>query len=234
MNVQPPAGPSDPSIDSEEAEMRERMLDRDWPNLGEFREANAKLLASGLPVDVVLMGDSLTEGWGKRDPDYFAQASVRILNRGISGQTSPQMLLRFMADVVALRPRAVHLMAGTNDVAGNTGRITFEDYRHNVQAMIALARTYGVRVILGTPLPAAGFPWSPEVTQVAPRLAEMREWLVAISAGSDLILADYYPVFSTPDGAMLDSFTRDGVHPTTEGYQQMRPVASAAFAAALA
>ena len=227
----------DPASDTdarEREEMRERMLDRDWPNLGRFRDENAAFLASGEAVDVVLMGDSLTENWAPADPEFFGTSPVRLLNRGISGQTSPQMLLRFMADVVALRPRAVHLMAGTNDVAGNTGRIPFTDYCHNVSAMIALARTYGVRVILATPLPAAAFPWSPEIVDVAPRLARMRDWVVATAGAQGLILADYYPVLLAPGGAMSRAYSEDGVHPSPLGYVQLRPVATAAFAAALA
>lgn len=227
-------GEIDPAVASERDEMHERMQDRDWPNLGLFRDANAVLLTSGMPVDVVLMGDSLTEGWSTGDPDFFASSSLRIVNRGISGQTTPQMLLRFMADVVALQPRAVHLFAGTNDVAGNTGHIRFADYRNNISAMMALARAHGVRVILGTPLPAAGFPWSPEITDVAPRLAEMRDWLVSTSAANGVVLADYYPVLLAPGGSMSEAFTRDGVHPTAYGYRQMRPIATAAFEAALA
>ncbi len=209
--------------------------DRDWPNLWRFREENAALLARGEAVDVVMMGDSLTEGWGPGDPELFAASSKpRVLNRGITGQTSPQMVLRFMADVVALKPRAVQLFAGTNDVAGNTGPIRFEDWCNNMDAMIALARMHDLRIVLATPLPAAGFPWKREITDVAPRLATMRDWLLAKAAASgDLVLADYYPVLLAAEGAMDPAFTRDGVHPTSEGYLRLRPVALAAFAMAL-
>jgi lysophospholipase L1-like esterase len=209
--------------------------DRDWPNLWRFREENAALLAAGEAVDVVMLGDSLTEGWGPGDPPLFdASSKPRVLNRGISGQTSPQMLLRFMADVVALRPRGVQLFAGTNDVAGNTGPIRFEDWCNNMDAMIALARVHDLRIVLATPLPAAGFPWSPQIKDVAPRLAAMRDWVVARAAASkDLVLADYYSVLLAAGGAMDPAFTRDGVHPTAEGYVRLRPTALAAFAAAL-
>ena len=207
--------------------------DRDWPNLWRFQEENASFLASGAAVDVVLMGDSITEGWSVADPDFFTTSSTRLLNRGISGQTSPQMLLRFMADVVALRPRAVHLLAGTNDIAGNTGPISFEAFRNNVSAMIAIGRAHGLRIILGTPLPTSGFPWNRAITNVVPRIAEMREWLIATAASTDLILADYYPALLAPGGAMDPAFTADGVHPSKEGYQRIAPIATRAFEAAL-
>ncbi|TDU30968.1 lysophospholipase L1-like esterase [Panacagrimonas perspica] len=220
---------------TEQANEREQEWedDRDWPNLWRFHEENARLLASGEPVDVVLLGDSITEGWSVADPDFFATSSTRLLNRGITGQTSPQMLLRFMADVVALRPRAVHLLAGTNDVAGNTGPISFEAFRNNVSAMIAIGRAHGLRIILGTPLPTTGFPWNRAISNAVPRIAEMRDWLIATAASTDLILADYYPVLLAPGGAMDPAFTEDGVHPSTAGYQQLREVATRSFEAAL-
>jgi len=219
--------------EQEQQQAQEWEDDRDWPNLWRFHEENASLLASGKPVDVVLMGDSITEGWSVADPEFFTTSSIHILNRGITGQTSPQMLLRFMADVVALRPRAVHLLAGTNDVAGNTGPISFEAFRNNVSAMIAIGRAHGLRIVLATPLPTTGFPWNRAITNAVPRIAEMRDWLLATAASTDLVVADYYPVLLAPGGALDPAFTEDGVHPSTEGYRRMALVANRAFEAAL-
>ncbi|HEY9546337.1 MAG TPA: GDSL-type esterase/lipase family protein, partial [Solimonas sp.] len=107
-----------------------RATEPDWPQLGRYRDANRAL--EGIPQKLVFIGDSITEMWQAADPALFGKG---IVNRGISGQTTPQMLLRFMADVVGLRPRAVHLMAGTNDIAGNSGPTCTADYQNNIIAM---------------------------------------------------------------------------------------------------
>ena len=209
------------------------MTDFDWPGLGYYRQSNQQARDIGTPVDLVLMGDSLTEAWTAADPDFFRELTGRVVNRGIAGQTTPQMLLRFMADVISLRPRAVQIMGGTNDVAGNTGHFVFEDWRNNLLAMIRLARGSGLRVVLATPLPAVAFPWNPAVTDAVPRLAEMRDWLAHTAGREGLILADYYPALLGEAGAMDAAYSDDGVHPSPAGYRQLRKIAAAAFAAAL-
>ncbi|WP_428310281.1 GDSL-type esterase/lipase family protein [Hydrocarboniphaga sp.] len=209
--------------DAAQAELRQR----DWPNLGQYRDANAAL--AGRSVEAVFIGDSITEFWGYADTALF---SGKVHNRGISGQTTPQMLLRFMADVIRLRPTVVHLMGGTNDIAGNTGPSTYADYQNNLLAMIALARHHGLRVILGSLVPAGSLGWRPEV-QPRPRIAQINAWLRELAAEHGLVYADYHAVLSTPDGAMRADYTRDGVHPTAAGYAAMRPVALAALDQAL-
>lgn len=214
------------AIKAREAKVAELRL-RDWPNLGQYRDANRAL--AGQPVKAVFIGDSLTEFWAHADTDLF---SAGVVGRGISGQTSPQILLRFMADVIALKPQVVHVLAGTNDIGGNTGANTLADYQNNMLAMIALAQQHGLRVIVGSLLPAFGFAWKPDIDP-KPRIAQINAWLQQQAGERGLIYADYYQVLATPDGAMHGDFTRDAVHPIAAGYAAMRPVAQAALTAAL-
>jgi len=201
---------------------------RDWAALGQYRDANAALVDH--PVDVVFIGDSITEIWGLAQPDLFTDGRV---NRGISGQTTPQILLRFMADVVALRPKAVHILCGVNDIAGNTGPSTPQDYKNNILAMIALAETHGVAVILGSLTPVSSI-WTPAVPDPAVRIAGLNAWQAELAARRGLIRADYVTVLQDENGDLRAAFHRDGLHPGTEGYAAMRPVAEAAIARALA
>jgi hypothetical protein len=142
----------------------QRMGSQDWPGLCRFRADNARLMSSNSRPDMVFMGDSITENWVLGDPALFGDEFV---NRGIGGQTAPQMLVRFRADVVALKPQRVHIMAGTNDVAGNTGPSTLQDFRNNIMSMVDLARANEIEVILASIPPAAAFNWQPSA-QPAP------------------------------------------------------------------
>jgi lysophospholipase L1-like esterase len=192
---------------------------RDWPALGQYRDANSTL--AGTPVDVVFLGDSITEMWRIARPDLFQNGRV---NRGVSGQTSPQMLLRFMPDVVALKPRIVHLMCGANDVAGNTGPTTPQDFRNNILAMLHLAKAHGIAVILGSLPPFATLAWNPGLGDLRARVAELNDGLKAIAIERDLVFADYFAALTDGEGRMRADFTRDGVHPTRRGYEAMEPV----------
>lgn len=198
----------------------------DWPDLGRYRDANAALGARR--PRVVFIGDSITECWPQADAALFAED---VLCRGISGQTSPQILLRFMADVVRLRPRIVHLMAGTNDLAGNTGPSTPADYQNNMLAMITLAKAHSLRMIIGSVPPMKYAPWFEALGDLRSRLADINIWLRALADEQGLIYADYHAVLAEPDGSMGAAYTDDGVHPTAAGYARMRPVALAALAA---
>ena len=201
----------------------------DWAWLCRFRADNAAA-ATTAPPQVVFMGDSITEGWWRADQGFFEHGNT---NRGISGQTSPQMLLRFWQDVIALHPRAVHIMAGTNDVAGNTGPNRIEDYKNNIRAMASLARANGIAVILASVPPADHFSWKPAM-QPAFRVAEMNAWLKDYAATEHFAYADYYAAMVDKGGAMKAEFTGDGVHPEAAGYAVMRPIAERAIAQALA
>jgi lysophospholipase L1-like esterase len=198
----------------------------DWGNLCYFRTANAELAAGPAQSDrVVFMGDSITQSWLFGDPDLFGPA---VVNRGISGQTTPQMLLRFRADVLALKPAAVHIMAGINDIAGNTGPTTIEDIEGNLASMVELAKAHDVTVILATVLPAANFNWAPQL-KPADAVVKLNTWIRAYAAEQNLVLADYHPAMAMPDGAMKPDLTFDGVHPNKAGYAVLKPITQSAI-----
>ena len=202
----------------------------DWANLCYFRAENATLAGGAVPADrVVFMGDSITQLWGIAEPQHFGPVRV---NRGISGQTTPQMLLRFKQDVLGLKPAAVHILAGVNDIAGNTGPTTLEDIKNNITSMVELAKAHGVAVILATPLPAAKFNWAPQM-QPGPTVIAYAEWVRRYAVEQNIVLADYYPVLATPDGALKPELGPDGVHPNKVGYALMAPILDAAIAEAL-
>jgi len=203
----------------------------DWADLCHYRDDNQKLIAQPQSArDVVFMGDSITEGWKYGDPKLYAGGWI---DRGISGQTTPQMLLRFPADVLALHPRVVHIMAGTNDVAGNTGPTTLDAVEANIAAMVTLAKAVGIRVVLAATPPAASFTWSPDL-KPAPQIAALNVRLRTLAAREKVTFVDYGTVLGMPDGSMKDALTLDGVHPNAAGYAAMAPLAKKAVATALA
>ncbi|WP_242098603.1 GDSL-type esterase/lipase family protein [Sphingomonas sp. CROZ-RG-20F-R02-07] len=201
---------------------------RDFAAMCRYKPDNAAQMTRGRP-EVVMMGDSITENWGSGDP---ALVSGSIVDRGISGQTSPQMLLRFYQDVVALKPRIVHIMAGTNDVAGNTGPSSPEDFRNTVRAMVDLARGNDIAVILASIPPTQRFSWRPDL-QPADTIRSLNDWLRTFAAERKIVFADYYRAMAAPAGGMRPDLSNDGVHPTTAGYAVMRPVFEAAVRQAL-
>ncbi|MET4898140.1 SGNH/GDSL hydrolase family protein [Sphingomonadaceae bacterium jetA1] len=196
------------------------MLTRDFGQLCRYREDNARLLAARTPVRVVFMGDSITDGWINADRDLFTNG---LVDRGISGQTTPQMLVRFRQDVIALHPRAVHIMAGTNDIAGNTGAATMETVQGHIQSMAELARAHGIKVILASIPPAIAFSWNP-AKRPAPQIQAFNRWLQDYARRNGFTYIDYHHVLATPDGGMKPGFAKDGVHPTVAGYAAMRPL----------
>ncbi len=214
----------------------ERLLHHDWANLGRFRLANAALPAPapGVPR-VVLMGDSITEGW-RGAPDgpelgpFFP--GKPYINRGISGQTTPQMLVRFRQDVIALDPAVVVILAGTNDIAGNTGETTLPAIEDNFATMCELARLHGVRVVLASVLPAAYYSWNPGL-QPAPQIAALNQWLRTYAAVNHYVYLDFYTPMATPAGALRPELSEDGVHPNHAGYSLMAPLLQLSIEAAL-
>lgn len=200
-------------------------LRTDWPWLARYREENAALLAAKTQIDVVFMGDSITEGWSQKTPALFSQGRV---NRGISGQTTPQMLVRFRPDVIELKPRVVHIMAGTNDIAGNTGPSTPEMMQANLMSMVELAQAHKIAVILASIPPASRFPWRPGL-ETAEKIAAMNEWLKGYAAGRGIVHADYYAAMANESGGMKPGLANDEVHPTAEGYEVMNPIAETAI-----
>ena len=196
---------------------------RDWANLCRYRLDNRQLLATGAAVQAVFLGDSITENWAMADPGLFSGGWV---GRGISGQTSAQMLLRFHADVVALRPQWVHILAGTNDVAGNGGPTTVQDFKNNIMAMVEIARAHGIAVVLASIPPAQRFSWRPEVS-AASRITELNAWLKAYAQEQHMRFVDYHAVLAR-DGGLPAEFGNDGVHPNRNGYALMRALLQAA------
>lgn len=192
----------------------------DFAWLARYGEDNRRLLAEGPPTRIVFMGDSITQGWRDRNPEFFPAGRV---NRGIGGQTTPQMLLRMMQDVIALRPRAVHIMAGTNDIAGNTGPMTAQMTRDNLDAMATLAHAHHIRVLIASIPPAANFPWRPGLETKGP-IAAHNLWLRDYARRHDHVWVDYHPVLAGPDGGMREGLAVDGVHPTIAGYAAMNGV----------
>jgi lysophospholipase L1-like esterase len=190
----------------------------DWPNLCRYRLDNAALRQR---PRIVFIGDSITEFWVTGDPSLFTKD---IVGRGISGQTSPQILLRFFQDVIELRPRTVHIMAGTNDIAGNTGPNTEQDFENNIMAMVQLAHAHHIDVLLASIPPARGFPWKPEL-QPAATIARLNQWLRKYAATSGSRYIDYYSLLADSQGGFLAHLSNDGVHPNRDGYAVMRKLA---------
>jgi lysophospholipase L1-like esterase len=200
----------------------------DWAWLCRYQAANQAL--AGKTVDTVLIGDSITEGWVKQDPDFFVGGTV---GRGISGQTSPQLLVRFWQDVIALRPKVVHIMIGTNDLAGNTGPTSPEAYKNAIRAMVTLAKANHIVVILGSIPPADRFDWARQ-HKPAPTIVALNAWLKDYAASEGLVYADYHGALAGPNDEFLTELAPDGVHPNKAGYAVMRPVAERALAEATA
>ena len=204
-----------------------KVLQSDWAWLCRYQADNAKVDPAH-PPHVVFIGDSITENWVGIDPALFGQTR---LGRGISGQTSPQLLVRFWQDVIALNPRVVHIMVGTNDIAGNTGPTTPEAYKNAVRAMVSLAQANGIVVILGSIPPADKFGWA---SQHQPKqwIAGLNGWLKDYAAQRGAIYADYFTPLAGPNGELRAEYGPDGVHPNAAGYAVMRPVAEKAIVAA--
>jgi lysophospholipase L1-like esterase len=208
----------------------EERLHYDWASLCRYRAENAALRRSSTPR-VVFMGDSITEIWKIAHPEFFGEGYV---DRGVSGQTTGQMLVRFRQDVIALKPAVVHILAGTNDFAGNAGPTTLEAIRNNIASMVDLAIANDIRVVLGSVPPAGAFPWRATVLEPAQHIVEMNEWLRRFAREKNLIYVDYHEPLADERDAMKQTFSNDGVHPNRDGYSVMEPLARRAIEQALA
>lgn len=197
---------------------------RDWADLCRYRADDA---ASTAHPRVVLMGDSITDFWRQGDPALFEHG---IVDRGISGQTSGQMLLRFWPDVIALQPRIVQILAGTNDIAGNTGPTTEQEYESNIMAMVTLAQAHHIRVLIGSIPPAVSFWWTPHPYRPAAEIRRLNDWLRRYARSRGAGFVDYYAHLSTPAGAFRPDLSNDGVHPNANGYKEMTALLQAALA----
>jgi lysophospholipase L1-like esterase len=176
------------------------------------------------------MGNSITDAWARWFPTMFP--GKPYVGRGISGQTTPQMLVRFRQDVVALHPAVVVLLAGTNDIAGNTGPSTLEMIEDNVASMTEIARANGIRVVLASVLPAFDYPWKPGA-EPAPKIVSLNAWIRDYAAKHDAVYLDYHTPMADARQGLRAELTSDGVHPNEAGYRVMAPLAERAIAEAL-
>lgn len=206
-------------------------MHNDWANFARFRDDNAK---TGLPAAgekrVVFMGNSITEGWINQDPGFFA--GKPFVNRGISGQTTPQMVVRFRPDVINLRPAVVVILAGINDIAGNTGPSTLEMIRDNLASMAEQAKANNIRVVLSSVLPAFDFPWR-QGMQPAEKVVQLNTWIKNYAKDNDCVYLDYFTPMADKRHGLKSEYTYDGVHPNLAGYKVMEPLVESAIQKAL-
>jgi acyl-CoA thioesterase I len=220
---------------SADAEARERAeqerLLNDWPNLTRYRDANAQL---GDPAPgeqrVVFIGNSITDGWARYFEEQFP--GKPYVGRGIGGQTTPQMLVRFRQDVIDLKPSVVVILAGTNDIAGNTGPSTNEMIQDNLASMAELAEANGIEVVLSSILPASDYPWRPGL-EPGPRIVAINQWMKEYAEANDMVYLDYHSAMVDDKLGLPPELAHDGVHPTEEGYRIMAGLAEEAIREAL-
>jgi lysophospholipase L1-like esterase len=238
------APPPPPATDCQEtAAALTRLLQndvrlRDWPQLGRYRGDNAKLAApkSG-EARVVFMGDSITDIWQQPRFGFFTDSKPYV-DRGISGQTTPQMLVRFRPDVIDLKPKVVVILAGTNDIAGNTGPMTDEDVERNLASMAELAKAHGIKVVLASITPTSGYhPPANGVPQTTTRpmarIKAINEWIKSYSAQNGHVYLDYFTPMLDSTGVMKAELTGDDLHPNAAGYAIMAPLVESAIQKAL-
>jgi lysophospholipase L1-like esterase len=215
----------------------------DWPFLKRFHEEDEALGAPKAGEKrVIFMGDSITQNWlhnglpegtPEGTPGWEFFPGKPYVNRGISGQTTPQMLLRFHQDVIDLKPAAVVIFAGTNDVAGNTGEMTPLQTEENLESMADLARAHGIKVVFCSILPAFDFPWK-RGRSPAPKIVELNAWIKAYAAKHGHVYVDFYSAMADERGGLPAALSKDGVHPGKAGYDIMNPLVEAGIAEALA
>lgn len=204
------------------ASAQEDRLHTDWAYLARYRHANAALpLPAHGEKRVVFMGDSITEGWAQFFESQFP--GKPYVNRGISGQTTPQMLVRFRQDVIALRPAVVVIFAGVNDIAGNTGPSTLDMIENNLMSMVDLARANGIAVVLCSVLPANKFSWRPELAP-AQDIVQLNRWMKQYAAQHGVTWVDFWTPMADERQGLPRSLSADGVHPNEAGYRVMAPL----------
>lgn len=236
----PSPSPADPCVEVKAQVTRLETRLRDWPALARYRDANAKLTAPAKAEKrVVFMGDSITDSWD--DPKYGGFFPGKpYVDRGISGQTTSQMLIRFRADVIALKPEVVVILAGTNDIAGNTGPITLEAIEDNLISMVELSRAHKIRVVLASLLPISdyeknkdGQPIIRSKQRPPEQITALNQWLKQYAAANGARYLDYYSAMVDEKGFLKEELSEDGLHPNQAGYDVMAPLAERAIAAGL-
>ncbi|HEX7358748.1 MAG TPA: SGNH/GDSL hydrolase family protein [Ignavibacteriaceae bacterium] len=199
----------------------------DWANLNRYKDENLKLgITSTNEKRIVFMGNSITEGWIIADRDFFN--GKPYINRGISGQTTPQMLVRFRQDVVNLKPASVVILAGTNDIAGNTGLSTLEMIEDNIASMVEIAKSNGIKVILCSVLPAYDYPWKRGLNP-AEKIVALNEWIKEYSDKNEISYVDFFTSMADERNGLKQDYSDDGVHPNLAGYKIMEPILESAI-----
>jgi len=211
--------------------MQAQVPNPDWANLARYRADNARVgVAKPGELRVVFMGNSITEGWA---PHFTVMFSGKpYIGRGISGQTTPQMLVRFRQDVVALAPAVVVILGGTNDIAGNTGPSSLEMIEDNIASMAEIAQANGIRVVLSSVLPVFDYPWKPGLAP-APKIVALNAWLKQYARTHNAVYLDYHTPMADERMGLKREYGDDGVHPNLTGYRVMTPLAEAAIREAL-
>jgi lysophospholipase L1-like esterase len=200
---------------------------QDWANLKRYQMENAELAKLDYAEEsVVFMGNSITDSWSVMRPEFFN--GKPYINRGISGQTTPQMLERFQQDVIELKPMAVVILAGINDIAGNTGPITIEKIADNIFAMAELARANNIKVILCSVLPATDFFWSPAL-EPAPQILELNTLIKSYAEAHTMAYVDYHAAMMNEENGLRLELGLDSVHPNAAGYAVMEPLVEEAL-----
>ena len=211
----------------------------DWPNLTRYADANAKITAPGKAEQrVVFMGDSITDAWVSPESGGFFPGKAYI-DRGISGQTTPQMLIRFRPDVIALQPKVVVILAGTNDLAGNTGPMTVGQIEDNLASMAELARAHSIRTVLASVLPVSNYghdrqgnPLDMRINRPPEKILELNAWIKKYASQYGYVYLDYFSAVVDPQGMLQRDLSEDGLHPNAKGYAVMAPLAEQAIGAA--
>ena len=217
--------------------MRNDARQRDWPNLARYRDANRALAAPAAGQSrVVFMGDSITDSWPQRQADFFT--GKPFIGRGISGQTTPQMLVRFRPDVIDLKPKVVVILAGTNDIAGNTGPMTNEEIQGNLASMAQLAKASAIRVVMASIQPVSAYHTTPAGTpqttlRPMERILAINEWMKKHAATEGHVYLDYFSAMVDDKGLLREDLSADDLHPNAKGYAIMAPLAEAAIKQAL-
>jgi len=202
------------------------LMEQDWANLKKYKAQNEKIQETQDYPDVVFMGNSITEGWVNAQPEFFENNNYA--GRGIGGQTTPQMLIRFVPDVIKLKPKAVVILAGTNDIAGNTGFSSIEMVTNNIQAMSQLALANDIKVILTSILPVYDYPWRPGLEPVE-KIAKINSWIRKYAEQNHHTYLDLFTPLKDEKEGLPKRYSEDGVHPNLEGYQVMSPLTKKAI-----
>jgi lysophospholipase L1-like esterase len=206
---------------------------QDWANLGRYRKDNSLLPIPDPGQDrVVFMGDSITDAWGRSLGTFFP--GKPYINRGISGQTTPQMLIRFRPDVIALKPKVVVILAGTNDIAGNTGPETIEEIEGNLESMAQLAIANNINVVLSSVMPVCDYIKPQTARRPLEKIVTLNAWIKEYCTHNHLVYLDYYSAMVDERNMLKKDLTYDGLHPNAAGYEVMSPLAAQAIEAALA